>query len=106
MAKTKLLLLDADIVITAHELGIWEELKTAYRIAVPATIVREARYFKSENGGRSISLQAEIDLGYWQFSFAAAHIERGDALANSEGSAERFGRRRPRDPMRAGLVSG
>lgn len=63
MAKTRLLLLDADIVITAHELGIWEQLKTAYRIAVPATIIREARYFKSGRGGRSISLQAQIDRG-------------------------------------------
>ena len=41
MAKPRLLLLDADIVITAHSLGIWEQLKAAYEIAVPATIVRE-----------------------------------------------------------------
>jgi hypothetical protein len=63
MAKPKLLLLDADIVITAHELGIWQQLKADYRVAIPATIVREARYFKSEKGGRSITLQAEIDRG-------------------------------------------
>ena len=63
MAKPKLLLLDADIVITAHELGIWQQLKAVYRVAIPATIVREARYFKSEKGGRSITLQAEIDRG-------------------------------------------
>ena len=63
MAKTRLLLLDADIVITAHVLGIWAQLKTAYRIAVPATIVREARYFSSGQGRGSISLQAEIDRG-------------------------------------------
>ena len=63
MAKPKLLLLDADIVISAHELGIWEELKRAYEIAVPATIVREARYFESERGHSSIRLQAQIDQG-------------------------------------------
>jgi hypothetical protein len=61
MAKTNLLLLDADIVIIAHTLGIWEQLRTAYRIAVPATIVREARYFRSERGGGGINLQSEID---------------------------------------------
>ena len=61
MAKPRLLLLDADIVITAHSLGIWEQLKAAYEIAVPATIVREARYFQSVRGSGSIGLQAEID---------------------------------------------
>jgi hypothetical protein len=63
MAKPNLLLLDADIVIIAHGLGIWEQLKVAYRIAVPATIVREARYFRSERGRSGINLQAEIDRG-------------------------------------------
>ena len=63
MAQTRLLLLDADMVITAHASGIWAQLKAAYRIAVPATIVKEARYFKSQQGRGSINLQAEIDRG-------------------------------------------
>ena len=58
MAKPRLLLLDADIVITAHSLGIWEQLKAAYEIAVPA-LVCEARYFQSVRGSGSIGLQAE-----------------------------------------------
>ncbi len=63
MAKTRLLLLDADVVLTAHELGIWEQLKVKYEIAVPATIIREARYFKSQTGNKSINLQIQIDAG-------------------------------------------
>jgi len=59
--KPKLLLLDADVVIEAHKLGIWEVLKKAFSIGVPATIVREARYFISSSGSRGISLQAEIN---------------------------------------------
>jgi hypothetical protein len=61
--KPKLLLLDADVVIEAHKLGAWEALKKAFSIAVPATIVREARYFTSSEGRQGINLQREIDAG-------------------------------------------
>jgi hypothetical protein len=61
--KPKLLLLDADVVIEAHKIGAWQALKQAFSIAVPATIVREARYFKSSRGSHGINLQAQIDAG-------------------------------------------
>jgi hypothetical protein len=61
--KPTLLLLDADVVIEAHKLGVWEALKKAFGIAVPATIVREARYFKSSKGRQGINLQKDIDAG-------------------------------------------
>lgn len=60
MQKPKLLLLDADVVIEAHKIGIWVMLKKAFSIAVPATIVHEARYFKSSTGSHGINLQKEI----------------------------------------------
>ena len=63
MQKPKLLLLDADVVIEAHKLDVWEALKKAFSIAVPATIVREARYFKSSKSGQGINLQKQIDVG-------------------------------------------
>jgi hypothetical protein len=61
--KPKLLLLDADVVIEAHKLGAWDALRNAFSIAVPATIVREARYFTSSEGRQGINLQREIDAG-------------------------------------------
>lgn len=63
MPKPNLLLLDADVVIEAHKLGVWGALKKSFSIAVPATIVREARYFKSAKGSGGIDLQKEIDAG-------------------------------------------
>lgn len=63
MQKLRLLLLDADVVIEAHRLGVWAALKATFSIAVPGTIVREARYFKSAKGSGSINLQKEIDAG-------------------------------------------
>jgi hypothetical protein len=63
MAKTNLLCWMLTSLSLPMKLGIWEQLKTAYRIAVPATIVREAWYFRSERGRSGINLQAEIDRG-------------------------------------------
>lgn len=40
--KRRCILADANIVIKAHELGVWEPLCRAFRIAVPSTVVGEA----------------------------------------------------------------
>jgi len=41
-------LLDANVVIKAHELGIWLQLTERYELILPATVIRdEARYFKT-----------------------------------------------------------
>lgn len=62
MQKPKLLLLDANVIIEAHLLEIWDALKTAYDIAVPSIVVSEARYFESSSGRSSgINLKKEID---------------------------------------------
>lgn len=58
--------LDAMIVIKAHELGIWELLVDRALILIPATVVRdEAFYFDTEPGERrhSINLKDLIDSG-------------------------------------------
>lgn len=61
--KAKLLLLDADVIIEAHELGVWEDIKRTYDVAVPSIIVSEARYFRSEHGGAGINLKRQVDAG-------------------------------------------
>ena len=64
MNKPKLLLLDADIIVFAHELGVWEEIKKAYGVHVPATVVEiEVQFFTSKDGGKRIDLQAEAAGG-------------------------------------------
>jgi len=58
--------LDAMVVIKAHELGIWELLLERAPILLPATVVRdEAFYFDTEPGEKrySINLKDLIDSG-------------------------------------------
>lgn len=43
-------LLDADVIIAAHELGIWRWLVQSYRVFVPSVVVREARYYYDKAG--------------------------------------------------------
>lgn len=50
--KLKLFLLDADVIITIHEHGIWEKLVAAADVAVAATVVHdEALFFSKKIGG-------------------------------------------------------
>jgi len=61
--KPKFVLIDTDIVLRTHILGIWTELKKACRICVPATVAEEAKYFRGENriGGIDLRAEAEAD---------------------------------------------
>jgi hypothetical protein len=62
--KPKLLLLDADVIVFAHQLGTWEKLKKAYDIHVPATVIEiEVKYFRSARGQQAIDLRAELAAG-------------------------------------------
>jgi len=62
--KPKLLLLDADVVIFAHQLDVWTSLKSAYEIHLPATILDEAKYFETKQGNcKSIDVQADLIAG-------------------------------------------
>ena len=44
----KLLLCDAVITIDAHNLGLWNVLKSHYRIYFASTALKEAQYFKDD----------------------------------------------------------
>ena len=73
MNKPKLLLLDADVIIFAHELGVWDALKKSYDIHVPSIVVElEAHFFVSRDGKRRIDLRAQA---------AASEIKRVEANA-------------------------
>ena len=58
-AKSKCVILDAMIIITAHELGIWLSLVDRLDIIIPSTIARdEALFFSRKEGG----IPQDIDL--------------------------------------------
>ncbi|MBI2908721.1 MAG: hypothetical protein HYX92_13850 [Chloroflexi bacterium] len=54
MGKLNCVLLDANIVIETHELGIWEELLDSVTVTLPSVVIdREARYFFDPLAGAS-----------------------------------------------------
>lgn len=63
----KLLLLDADIVISAYELGVWENLTKITKVYLPSTVIRkrEANYYIDKNGDRRYieDLMVQIQKG-------------------------------------------
>jgi hypothetical protein len=63
--KPRCVLLDANIVIEAHALKIWTELKDRYELILPSiVIIDEAKYFRSsKRGSRSIRLREQITKG-------------------------------------------
>ncbi len=61
---SKLLILDANVIIEAHRHGYWRALTARYQLHIPKTIVYESRYFTdSYNQKISIDLSAELANG-------------------------------------------
>jgi hypothetical protein len=62
--KLRCVLLDANIVIKAHELGIWSQLTERYELILPSIVISdEARYFKTTKSHKAIRLQEAIIKG-------------------------------------------
>jgi rRNA-processing protein FCF1 len=61
--KPKLLLLDADVIVFAHQFGIWQKLKASYEVHVPATVIDEAQFFETKDEQRKIDLKAQEAAG-------------------------------------------
>jgi hypothetical protein len=59
ITRVKCVLLDAMIIITAHQEGIWLPLTEAFEIIVPSIIARDEVFFYSEKEG---SIPKEINL--------------------------------------------
>jgi len=64
----KLLLLDADVIIDLHSLGLFEKIVKAYEVHVTKTVFNEAAFFKKEgkrfkiNIRRSVRIIEEVNL--------------------------------------------
>jgi hypothetical protein len=52
----KLLLLDADVIIDLHTLGLFEKIKKAYDICLTRNVFEEARYYRKDG------LEIDIDI--------------------------------------------
>lgn len=63
--RPRLVLLDANIIIEAHTLGIWQGLVKNVDISVPSTIIHvEAKFFFSKREDRTIiDLSSEVERG-------------------------------------------
>jgi hypothetical protein len=61
MKKFKLLLLDANVVTKAFELGLWQQLIERCDIWIASTVIQEAEFFVSEDGiSHPIDLKPDI----------------------------------------------
>jgi hypothetical protein len=58
----KLLLLDADVIIDLHVLGIFDKLAKAYEIFVTVEVLREARYYKKAGKKYPIHIKGKITV--------------------------------------------
>jgi len=68
-------LLDTDVIIAAHELGIWGWLVRSNRILIPSVVVHEAHYYYTEAGRKvEINLPALVQTGEVE-ELAATDVE-------------------------------
>ncbi|MBF0388254.1 MAG: hypothetical protein HQL20_10480 [Candidatus Omnitrophica bacterium] len=58
-----LLLLDADIVIDLHEIGLWKAVTNCYKVHLPSTIIGEIKHYWKGNEQIPIDLASGISSG-------------------------------------------
>ena len=62
LTKQRLVLLDSDVVITLHQVGVWSQLFSIYEIWMTETMVKqEVFFYRDSNGNRiDIDLMSEV----------------------------------------------
>jgi len=58
----KLLLLDADVIIDLHTLGLFEKMTKAYNIEVTLPVLREAKFYKLGQKRISIDIRNQVNV--------------------------------------------
>jgi len=77
----KLLLLDANVIIKAHKLGIWQLLIERAEIVVPSIIARdEALYYSLEEGQIPTSINVPLLIDAGKIKEFSASLEELDEL--------------------------
>jgi hypothetical protein len=54
----KLLLLDADVIIDLHSLGLFEKMSKSYSLYVTQEVLAEAKFYKRRNQKKPIKLES------------------------------------------------
>lgn len=61
--KSKLVILDANVIITAHELGVWAHICNKYDVHVTKTVVKdEVRHFTSKKTSQKVSIDLKPQI--------------------------------------------
>jgi len=58
----KLLLLDADVVIDLHALGLFEKISNTYHICLTRSVFEEARYYRKDGAKIAIDIIKEVTI--------------------------------------------
>jgi len=58
----KLLLLDADVIMDLHTLGLFEKFIKAYEMSVTRTVLGETKYFKKDGQGQEIYISDAVTI--------------------------------------------
>ena len=63
MKKSRLLILDANIVLELSRTGLWESFTEKYEVFVSAIVAEESQFFEDESGRQYIDLSDLIESG-------------------------------------------
>ena len=84
-----LLLLDANVIIDLHKLGLWKQITKSHKVSVPSIVFhREVYYYEDENGRHHIDLEKEAGVTITELSCSAQELlsfkERFDHVFQEE----------------------
>ncbi len=84
-----LLLLDADVIIDLHKLGLWKQITTSHKVFIPSIILhKEVYYYEDESGHHPIDLEKEAGVTFSELSCSAQELlgfkERFDRVFQEE----------------------
>ncbi len=73
--KSKLVILDANIIIDCHRNDVWKQIISSYEIYIPATILYdEAKYFVSKNTEEKKEIDLSQDKSHGKIQVIEADI--------------------------------
>ncbi|MEW6108516.1 MAG: hypothetical protein AB1632_05000 [Nitrospirota bacterium] len=84
-----LLLLDADVIIDLHKLGLWKQVTKSHKVFVPSIILhKEVYYYEDESGHHPIDLEKDIGATFSELSCSVRELmsfkERFDRVFQEE----------------------
>lgn len=72
-----LLLLDADVIIDLHKLGLWKQITKSHKVSIPSIVLhKEVYYYEDENGRHHIDLEKEAGATFSELSCSAQELLR------------------------------